>query len=201
MTRLCFVRHGETDWNQQARIQGATDIPLNHRGRAQASAVADHLSGEEWELEWDHIYSSPLSRAYDTAQAIAERVGLETIHTDHRLQERSFGEAEGIHVDLYHAYYRDNPTPNIETWEEVRKRVIEAADEIVLNHPDSNILVVAHGGLIASFLNVVSGGEIGPGHPPLKNTCMNLFTYHQGRWRIEWYNRITPELEAVSRQN
>ncbi len=193
MTEICFVRHGETDWNNQQRIQGATDIPLNETGRRQARAVAEHLSAEDWDI----IFSSPLIRAYDTAMSIAREVDIDTVQTDDRLRERSFGRAEGIHVDRYRAEYRGRSITGIEPWESVGERALAAATDMVADWPGRRIIAVAHGGLIASLLNIVSGGAIGTGYPPLQNTCMNLFAYDRGEWRIEWYNRVAPELETI----
>lgn len=194
-----MVRHGETDWNLNRLIQGSTDIPLNDRGKAQARIVADYLAKEAVEDggAWDVLYASPLSRAYETAVAIAGTTGLGPIHTDRRLQERHFGEAEGMAVSVRHEYYKDRPIPGAETREDIQARGIEVLEEIALTHPDKRILVVSHGGLIANILFLLSRGEIVPGDPPLKNTCMNLFSY-DGQWHIEWYNRVTPELEAIT---
>lgn len=193
MTELCLVRHGETDWNQQRKIQGYRDIPLNARGRAQAGLAAEYLAGEKW----DWMYSSPLSRAYDTASAIAERVGIRNIRVDQRLRERSFGEAEGIDVNLYREKYSGAPIPGAETWEDVQARAVEVINYLAMRHPDSRVLAVAHGGFISVLLALLSNGEINPRKEPLKNVCMNMFEY-DGAWRILWYNRVTPELEVLT---
>jgi uncharacterized phosphatase len=193
MTQICLIRHGETDWNRSGLVQGWTDIPLNARGRAQARIVGQHLSGEQWDM----IYASPLSRAYDTASIIAERVGIREIHTDPRLQERNFGEAEGMMIELRKENYRNRPIPGAESWEEVHARAVEVMEHIALLHRGNRILAVAHGGFIAGLLHVISGGEYIPGNPPLKNTCMNMLVY-DGNWRIEWFNRVTPELELLT---
>lgn len=199
MTEICMIRHGETDWNLNRLIQGSTNIPLNVRGRAQARIVADHLAKEAVEEgeAWDVLYASPLSRAYDTAAAIALTTGLSPINTDRRLQERHFGEAEGMDISVRHEYYKDRPIPGAETREDIQARGFEVIEEIALRHPGKRILIVSHGGLIANILFLLSRGEIVPGDPPLKNACMNLFSY-DGHWHIEWYNRVTPELEAIT---
>ena len=195
MTKICLVRHGETDWNLHERLQGATDVPLNERGHAQARTVAAYLAREPW----DYLYASPLGRAYDTASIIAKETGISDIRTDDRLKERSFGALEGLELSVYREHYQDLPVvEGRETWEEVQKRGMEAVEEMVQSHPDRRILVVAHGGLISSILRVISDGELGPKRPKLKNASMNLLI-HNGSWHIEWYNRVTPELEAVSR--
>ena len=90
MTSLYLVRHGETDWNAQRRIQGSTDIPLNATGRAQAATTGRLLARREW----DGIYSSPLSRAFETASIIATEIGLDRPSTIDEIVERNYGAAE-----------------------------------------------------------------------------------------------------------
>ena len=91
MTRFFLVRHGETEWNRERRIQGVSDIPLNDTGRAQAAALGDILVGHNFDL----IVSSPLSRADETARIIAQRLGMPAPITVPDLIERNYGEAEG----------------------------------------------------------------------------------------------------------
>ena len=92
LTTLALVRHGQTDWNAQRRLQGSTDIPLNDVGRGQARDAVAVLSG----YEWDAIVSSPLSRAAETANLIAAGLGLGVDRRVPDLAERSFGPAEGM---------------------------------------------------------------------------------------------------------
>jgi probable phosphoglycerate mutase len=89
--RLCLVRHGETDWNAQKRIQGQIDIPLNARGRAQAAATAAGLAGQRF----DAVYSSDLARAWQTAQPIAAALGL-PLYAAPGLRERHYGRMQGL---------------------------------------------------------------------------------------------------------
>ena len=86
LTRVVAVRHGETAWNVQTRIQGQLDIGLNAHGRVQAERLGRALADEDL----DAIYASDLQRAADTARAVAERVGV-AVHTDTALRERGFG--------------------------------------------------------------------------------------------------------------
>ena len=193
MTQICLVRHGETDWNLRGLVQGSTDIPLNERGYAQAGAAGEYLALENWDV----LYASPLSRAYATAAVIGERIGISTIHTESRLQERHFGQAEGMEVVLRKEFFRGTLIPGAETWEEVQARGLEIIEQLALRHRGARILVVSHGGFIAGLLSVISKGEIEPGKPPLKNACMNLLSY-DGAWKVEWFNYVSPELEAVT---
>ena len=90
-TRLYIVRHGETAWNLEQRIQGQLDIPLNDTGRGQAARMAQALAGEGIAA----VYSSDLSRAAETAAALAQAAGL-PLRTDPSLRERGFGHFEGV---------------------------------------------------------------------------------------------------------
>lgn len=94
MNAFYVLRHGQTDWNVAARLQGSTDIPLNDTGRQQARKAAEVLASEGI----DRIISSPLSRALETAQLVGARIGVEP-ETDARLLERHFGLFEGMTID------------------------------------------------------------------------------------------------------
>ncbi|NLD95435.1 MAG: histidine phosphatase family protein, partial [Fibrobacter sp.] len=90
--KLGFVRHGQTQWNLEGRLQGSSDIPLNQTGRAQAAAAVQVLGTGRW----DAIVSSPLSRARETAQIIADGLGLELGPAYDLLVERDYGQGEGV---------------------------------------------------------------------------------------------------------
>lgn len=96
------LRHGQTDWNQQARLQGSTDIPLNDTGREQARTAARILATEGL----TRIVASPLSRALETAQIVAAAAGLEPV-IDARLTERNFGKFEGMTIDEVHEHRKE----------------------------------------------------------------------------------------------
>jgi len=91
LTRLLLIRHGQTAWNASARIQGQRDVPLDERGRWQAQRLAQHLKDGE---PIDGLVASPLIRAWETAQCLAQALGL-PVQADARLMERSFGQFEG----------------------------------------------------------------------------------------------------------
>jgi broad specificity phosphatase PhoE len=90
-THLGLLRHGQTDWNIDLRLQGSSDIPLNETGIKQAQLAADYLLDSHWDL----VLASPLSRAHDTAKIVASALGLEIVIIP-ELIERSFGVAEGM---------------------------------------------------------------------------------------------------------
>jgi probable phosphoglycerate mutase len=153
-----LVRHGESTWDSERRFQGAQDAPLSAQGRAQASALAVSLAA----TRFDAIYASPLSRARDTAAACGARLGLEAVVLD-ELREISLGDWEGLTLDVVQArageYYRrwleapvDHPAPGGEPMAGVAARVTSVLARLAAAHPDGRVLVVAHGGVIASAL-------------------------------------------------
>jgi len=152
MTELYLVRHGETDWNRQHRIQGLTDIPLNATGRTQARATGRLLARRTW----DGIYASPLSRAMETARIIAEEVGLGEPQAIPELVERNYGDAEGLDFAEVERRYPDRiDVPGQESREAVVARVVPALRALAAQHPGESLIVVSHGGAIRSVLTAV----------------------------------------------
>jgi broad specificity phosphatase PhoE len=155
--RLLLARHGESVWNAERRFQGATDVPLSARGRAQAEALGRAVAGHRLAA----VYVSPFRRAIETAElATAGRVPLVVLD---ELRELSFGQWEGCTVDEiraqdgdpYLAWLRaphDCPPPGGEPLPAVQARVLTAVDRIAAGHDrDSDVLVVAHGGVISVY--------------------------------------------------
>lgn len=171
---LYLVRHGETDWNRQHRIQGLTDIPLNDTGREQARRAGRLLASRDWHA----VVSSPLQRALETATIIADELGLPSPTTDDQLVERNYGEAEGLDFDeLNRRFPEDAPVPGRERRSAVRKRAMAALLRIAAAHPDESVLVVAHGGLIRAVLRAVDPeGE----HGMITNGSVHSFRYEDG---------------------
>ena len=159
MTRLCLLRHGQTSFNLQGRWQGHSDIPLNETGIEQARQAADQLVGEPFAA----IYASDLQRAMVTAAAIAQNHAL-PVRTDPRLREINMGVWEGQLLseipDLYPdawTEWKNNPidghAPGGESLRELSLRVTLAVTEICAeNRPVDQLLIVAHGLSLASFL-------------------------------------------------
>ena len=154
-TTIVLVRHGETDWNFERRVQGHTDRPLNETGRAQARALAAELADEEF----DAVYSSDLARAYETARILAEARDLDvTVVPD--LRERDFGTWEGLtdteieqrFPDARRGHWGDAETP-----EEMRERILGALARIADAHPGGRVLVVGHGGPVRAILRHCGG--------------------------------------------
>lgn len=165
MTELWLVRHGQTDWNVAGRFQGHIDIPLNPTGISQAQALAATLAAPSNGHErpsFSAIYSSDLSRAYQTAQLIAERLGL-PVQKHLGLREVNLGEWEGKTREHVHARYPelvlarrvnvlDVPPPGGETNRQTARRAAAAANEIALAYPTGRVLVVSHGITVATLV-------------------------------------------------
>ncbi len=156
MTTIAFVRHGETDWNLQRRLQGRADIPMNETGFAQARAVADSFSSDDWSL----VLSSPLGRAVHTAKAISEGSGIPMAPPEVGLIERSFGEAEGATAADVAAKWADRLYPGAEAVEDVRSRGAATVDELVERH-GGNLILVSHGAFIRATVFALVGEDIG----------------------------------------
>jgi uncharacterized phosphatase len=150
MTTILLVRHGETDWNAERRIQGHSDTPLNDTGRAQARALLEEL-GEE---QLDAVYSSDLLRAHETARIVAQAKGLE-VTAIRDLRERNFGTWEGMTDEEIFARFPEAATGSwgdAETKPEMAARVVGALQRIAETHPGGRVLVVSHGGPLRAVL-------------------------------------------------
>jgi probable phosphoglycerate mutase len=154
VTTVLAVRHGETAWNRESRIQGHLDIPLSPLGLAQAQRLAQALAGEPL----DAIYASDLVRARQTAAAVAERVGL-PVQEDAGLRERGFGCFEGLSwseiesrwPEQAQRWKRRDPDFGAEGGERLRDfyaRAVGAVERLAQAHPGQTLLVVAHGGVM-----------------------------------------------------
>jgi broad specificity phosphatase PhoE len=160
VTTLLLVRHGETDWNRDGRWQGHSETHLNDVGREQARTVAAELDNV------DVVYSSDLTRARETAEIIAESLGLE-VRVDPRLRERSFGAWEGLTAAEIESDFRDAHTrwlagngpgaDDAEPFDTFGARVGAFLAEVLERHPDDTVLVVAHGGSIRVIHALASG--------------------------------------------
>jgi phosphoserine phosphatase len=161
VTTIFLARHGESDWNVEKRFQGHSDRPLTERGREQAHALADLVGTEKI----DAIYTSPLSRARETAEIIASRAGLEAVSLP-ELREVDTGSWSGLsRADVEtrfpegFARWRSGGSgwENGESYEEMAKRVIGALRKIAEDHPDDRVLVISHGGPIRAIHAAAEG--------------------------------------------
>jgi broad specificity phosphatase PhoE len=157
VTTLLLVRHGETDWNAEGRLQGHTDRPLNDHGRTQAKVLAEELAAQEIAA----IYSSDLARARETAEIVADRLQLPIV-VDADLREKNWGSWEGLTPgERERIAYVGETTP------EHRERTLRAVRRIADLHPGSStVLVVTHGGSVRRVQAAVLGMA-----PPVVDNC------------------------------
>jgi broad specificity phosphatase PhoE len=170
MTELLLVRHGETDWNADGRLQGQTDRPLSDFGRRQARELAEALQGEQLQA----IYSSDLARARETAEIVADRLELPVV-LDPDLREKDWGTWEGLT-----AVERDRVEFVGESTEAHQERTLRALKRISERHPGAGrVLVVTHGGSMRRVQTAVLGLAL----PVIENCGRWLCAYEEGAFR------------------
>jgi uncharacterized phosphatase len=194
-TLIGLLRHGQTDWNIDFRLQGTTDIPLNETGRRQAAEVAEHINP----ADWDAIVSSPLSRAVDTAEAVAQRIGLTRSAVEPLLMERAFGIGEGLTYDEWREKVRDlSEIPGGESLTELADRVWLLLETLLTKHRGRRVLTVSHGALIRKIIELVSDNEFPKEGDRFGNTSLSLIAHTDDRgWHIVNYNPHTYRGEAL----
>ncbi|KRE91275.1 MULTISPECIES: histidine phosphatase family protein [unclassified Arthrobacter] len=182
LTTFALVRHGQTDWNAERRLQGATDIPLNDVGRGQARDAVAVLAP----YEWDAIVSSPLSRAAETADLIAEGLGLSVSRRVPELTERSFGPAEGMQAGPeLDALRIPGGFKGAESEEEAANRGLAALEALAEEFRGQRLLVVTHG----TLLRVSLSRAIGQTLSSVDNAVLNLAHHHAiDGWKLEYFN-------------
>ena len=203
ITRICLVRHGETLWNTERRIQGQIDIALNQHGLRQARAAGEFLRDESATA----LYSSDLSRAWATAHALAESTGL-MANAMPALRERQYGVFEGLtydeakvaHPDIYARFESREPgfaVPGGESLEDISRRVISALGGLADKHRGETVLVVTHGGVLDVVNRFVRGLPlVTPRDFAIPNAGLNWVSRVGPQWQLdEW--AITAHLERA----
>ena len=182
LTTFALVRHGQTDWNAERRLQGATDIPLNDVGRGQARDAVAVLAP----YEWNAIVSSPLSRAAETADLIAEGLGLTVSRRVPELTERSFGPAEGMQAGPeLEALRVPGGFKGAESEDEAADRGLAALEGLAEEFRGQRLLVVTHG----TLLRVSLSRAIGQTLASVDNAALNLAHHHAiDGWKLEYFN-------------
>jgi 2,3-bisphosphoglycerate-dependent phosphoglycerate mutase len=200
-TDILLIRHGETDWNLERKIQGSEDIPLNATGLAQAEKLSEKL----WEHHQDisrTLYSSDLQRAAETAKKTAEiffskESSIVPIVTHRDLRECTFGVLEGVVVSTEHEQlqreYREQlktlypvraqrwnhplfPAEGVESFDQLVTRAKSALSQIAQAHPGEKVAVFTHGRLINTLILAVEEAE-NDERPPLPNCAVVHFRY------------------------
>lgn len=190
---IYIIRHGQTDWNIAKKMQGTEDIPLNDTGRKQAVICAEALS----DIPFEAIYTSPLSRASETAQIISNYKSHAPVIICQGLIERDFGEASGMTYEQMHTTYSEYPRIlplGMESFDILSERVYLAMRDCAKKHHEKPILLVSHGASINAILHRVSGGTCGTGITLLKNTCVSKVEYcaDSDEFKLIFHN-LSPE--------
>jgi len=197
-TRIIVVRHGETIWNIEGIWMGHMDSPLTPKGVVQAEYIATRLSEVKFEL----IYSSDLGRALQTAEHISIKCG-KAIQKDARLRERNIGIFEGLtdseisekfpeerkkHKEPGNEYQ----IPKGESRAQRNERVVEFFEEIAKKHTGQTVVVVTHGGVLASIFQYSLGISYQPPQTfKRSNASYSLFTFSDSQWIIETWNDVS----------
>ena len=190
-TRLCLVRHGETAWNAEGRVQGQLDVPLSQVGHAQARAVAAALAGERF----DAIYASDLTRVRQTAAPTAERLGA-PVALDAALRERHYGMFERhTYVEVRERYpaeyarFRDkDPEFDFGSGESLKAfaaRSLACVAALIERHAGESILVFTHGGVLEMVYRRAAGMTLSsPREFEIPNAALNRLEATPGEWRV-----------------
>lgn len=202
MLELYIIRHGETDTNKEARINGnSTNMPLNEKGRQQAQELKSSFDLSNF----DEVISSPLKRAFETAQIITEGTGIE-IKTDDRLREADYGSWDGKTEEELFAQHPDAfdingfLTPeyvkyaqNAEDYEDVYKRVGEIINELQNAGGDKKIALVCHGFISRALMKVIVGADSISTIIQPKNCGVSKYQLNEdGTRNLIYYARIAP---------
>ena len=210
-TEIILIRHGETVWNLEERLQGQLDSPLTPLGVAQAQAVATRLQDEKFSA----LYSSDLGRAWQTANAIATRTG-HSIVTDPRLREKHFGIVHGLtiaevqanHPTIYAergVHSPDYAAPEGESTRQMLTRGWAAISEIAERHRGERVVAVTHGGVISVVIRHILGVPLEqPRRFELTNASLHIIFQTDAAWQVETLGdvhhlRNLPALDYVNR--
>lgn len=203
ITRIALIRHGETAWNAERRLQGHLDIDLNDEGRRQARALAAALAHERG--EFDILVSSDLARAAQTAKALGEVLQL-PLYIDGRLRERCYGGFEGLlYSEIAERYPREfaawqgrdvdgtlPPGQNRgETFRQFHDRVIPAILGWAADNPGKSLALVAHGGVLECAYRAALGLSLEtPRDFKVLNASVNRFTVQDGKLELVSWGEV-----------
>ena len=204
MVMVILVRHGETAWNRREVFRGRADVELNERGREQAQALGAAL--EEHELET--VYSSPLRRAVETAEAIAKPHNIR-VEIEEGFIDFDYGRWQGLQLDevrqrypkLYQDWIERPHTVRMEGGESLRvlrRRAMGALRKVTKRHPDETVVIVAHRVVNKVILCAVLGLDNSHFWQIRQDTCaFNVLEWSQDRWVVRLFND-TCHLKHVS---
>ena len=176
-TEIILIRHGETEWNSQKRMQGHSNSDLSEVGRGQIQALGELMKN----VSFDHIYSSDSLRTRQTAEAITQYSG-HTLQFDQRIREKNLGVFEGLtsteakerHPEIYRLFKTAGANYVIdegESTQQLLERALEFIEEIRLRHPQERVVMVTHGGVVRVLMKHALGLSIdAPTRFIIKNT-------------------------------
>lgn len=208
-TRFCLVRHGETDWNAERRLQGHTDIDLNQHGAAQAGQMAKAL--RKINLQFDVLYTSDLLRAANTAKAIEDAFGVDSI-AERALRERHLGALQGLTTsdapnlepELWAIHLRRDLEHDMRGGESIKQfaqRIHGALEKIRLQHLGKTILLVSHGGALDMMYRLASNQALEAEKAvAVPNASLNWISHDGSSWMVDrWAD--TSHLESLALDN
>jgi len=196
-TEIILIRHGETEWNSQQRMQGHSNSDLSSVGQAQIQALGQWMKN----VPFDHIYSSDSLRAKQTAEAITQFSAHE-LQFDQRLREKNFGVFEGLtseearerHPEVFRLFKTAGSKYVIdegESTQQLQDRALEIVNEIRIKHPEERVLLVTHGG----FIRVVMKHSLGLS----LETPTRFLIRNTGVFRLEWEDKwLVSQMGGVS---
>lgn len=197
-TRICFVRHGETNWNAERRMQGHIDIPLNANGISQAERLANALIRVKH--SFDVIYSSDLERALHTANAVARALSLDVQITP-RLRERNVGKLQGLLLseapvllpEIWQRHIARELDHDLGGGESIRtfhQRMQNILELFLNEHRGQSVLAVSHGGSLDMIYRIVTQQALDAERVAVvPNTSLNWITHDGSTWSVEcWAN-------------
>ncbi|MBW2040365.1 MAG: histidine phosphatase family protein [Deltaproteobacteria bacterium] len=197
MIKVFLVRHGRTIWNKEQIFRGTKDVPLDEVGKEEALLVGERLKEEELSA----VYSSPLSRAKETAEVIARFHKME-VQCLAGLNDLHFGEWEGIHhkevkeryPDLYQKWQQEPHRvifPRGEGLDEVRSRAMEAIEDIITRHPQGVVALVSHRVVLKVVICALLGLDNSRfWHIGQDTAAINCFHYRDGKWIVSLLNDV-----------
>ena len=196
-TEIILIRHGETEWNSQQRMQGHSNSDLSSLGQAQIQALGQWMKN----VPFDHIYSSDSLRAKQTAEAITQFSGHE-LQFDQRLREKNLGVFEGLtseearerHPEVFRLFKTAGSKYVIdegESTQQLQDRALEIVNEIRIKHPEERVLLVTHGG----FIRVVMKHSLGLS----LETPTRFLIRNTGVFRLVWEDKwLVSQMGGVS---
>ena len=189
--KLYLVRHGKTVLNENKLIQGRGDYPLSSLGIEEVKKIAKGFSKEQ--LKFDIIYSSPLSRAYDTALIFKEELGFKgDIIVKNELIEREFGLAEKEPItDAIFDKVENDDIEGLEKSDNLKKRIYNVLYEIAKNSQNKTVIVFCHAQLIKAFLLLFTDKIRYRDH--IRNASITTFTFENDRFNLIAYNEYPGE--------